>query len=212
MVEPAGDWSPLRTGDEAALLREALRLRVRWLHELSGRAAWTLGRRLVASEVLADPADVRRLGLDDLLALVTHRAVLWAVPPAPDGDPPPLPATFQLTERGRPVATRTPGAPHAGNGAGGGRGRGMVHTGPGTPPDGAVLVVRTLDPSLAPSLARVAALVSETGSVLAHLAILAREMGVPTVVGVIDALERFPAGTIVTVDGATGEVTVEEEP
>jgi hypothetical protein len=37
--------------------------------------------------------------------------------------------------------------------------------------------------------------------VLAHLAILAREMGVPTVVGVIDALERFPQGTTVTVDG-----------
>jgi pyruvate,water dikinase len=69
-----------------------------------------------------------------------------------------------------------------------------------------VLVVRHLEPSLAGVLSHLAGIVAETGSVLSHLAILAREMGVPVVVAVPDALTRFPAGSTVTVDGATGEV------
>ena len=75
------------------------------------------------------------------------------------------------------------------------------------PPAGSVLVVRTLEPELAGALPGLAGLVSETGSTLSHLAILAREYGVPTVVAVPDALERYPAGTRVLVDGDTGEVT-----
>jgi pyruvate,water dikinase len=48
--------------------------------------------------------------------------------------------------------------------------------------------------------------VAETGSVLSHLAILAREYGVPTVVALAGATERFADGTWVVVDGTTGEV------
>lgn len=71
---------------------------------------------------------------------------------------------------------------------------------------GDVLVTRTLDPRLAGWLPTLGAVVSETGSVLSHLAILAREYGVPTVVGVHDAVERFGVGTVLVVDGTTGEV------
>jgi pyruvate,water dikinase len=67
-------------------------------------------------------------------------------------------------------------------------------------------VVRVLEPSLAASLPHVSGLVAETGSTLSHLAILAREVNVPTVVGVEDALQRYPPGTLVLVDGTTGEV------
>ncbi len=76
-----------------------------------------------------------------------------------------------------------------------------------------VLVVDTLDPRLAAALPDVAGLVSETGSALSHLAILAREMHVPAVVGVTDARARFPSGTALLVDGSTGEVRsgLEEE-
>jgi pyruvate,water dikinase len=73
-------------------------------------------------------------------------------------------------------------------------------------PDGAVLVVPTLDPSLATLLPRLGGLVAETGSVLSHLAILAREYGVPTVVGLPGATRRFSEGTWVVVDGSTGQV------
>jgi pyruvate,water dikinase len=74
--------------------------------------------------------------------------------------------------------------------------------------DGApvVLVTRHLEPALAGVLGRLAGLVSETGSPLSHLAILAREAGVPTVVAVPDAQARFPVGCVVELDGGTGEV------
>ena len=70
-----------------------------------------------------------------------------------------------------------------------------------------MLVVRHLEPALAPALEQVDGLVAETGSALSHLAILAREAGVPVVAGVDRALERFPEGTTVLVDGTTGEVS-----
>ena len=69
-------------------------------------------------------------------------------------------------------------------------------------------MVDTLDPRLAPVLGGLAGLVASTGSPLSHLAILAREHGVATVVGVGDATLRFPPGTEVLVDGTSGEVTI----
>jgi pyruvate,water dikinase len=71
-----------------------------------------------------------------------------------------------------------------------------------------VLVVRTLDPGLAGVLPSLVGRVSETGSALSHLAILARELGVATVVGVPGARQRFPVGSRVVVDGLTGQVSV----
>lgn len=71
---------------------------------------------------------------------------------------------------------------------------------------GDVLVVDVLAPALATKLPGLAGLVSETGSALSHLAILAREMGVPTVVAVAGARRRFPEGSRVVVDGLIGEV------
>ncbi|HEX6249719.1 MAG TPA: PEP-utilizing enzyme, partial [Nocardioidaceae bacterium] len=93
---------------------------------------------------------------------------------------------------------------------GGGRGVGPVCQGTmhRPPSPGDVLVVRALEPGLAGWLPGLAGLVAETGASLSHLAILAREYGVPTVVAVHDALNRFPSGVRVLVDGATGEVRV----
>ena len=67
----------------------------------------------------------------------------------------------------------------------------------------------TLTPGLGPVLARLGGIVAETGSVLSHLAILAREAGVPTVVGYAGASEELPEGTFVEVDGESGRVTIE---
>jgi pyruvate,water dikinase len=53
--------------------------------------------------------------------------------------------------------------------------------------------------------------VAETGSVLSHLAILAREARVATVVGYAGATDDLPEGVIVRVDGETGQVDVQEE-
>ena len=52
---------------------------------------------------------------------------------------------------------------------------------------------------------------AETGSVLSHLAILAREAGVPTVVGYAGAMEELTEGADVFVDGDAGRVTVQDK-
>jgi phosphohistidine swiveling domain-containing protein len=120
----------------------------------------------------------------------------------------PLPAAFRLTASGKPAPVAL-SQDTEGQGAGGGRGIGRVANGSTGPGD--VLVVRNLDPTLASKLPGLAGLVAETGSVLSHLAILAREYGVPTVVGVRDALDRFPPGAMVVVDGTTGDVAMADE-
>jgi pyruvate,water dikinase len=198
--------------DEEQLLREALRLRGRWLQELTNRAATTLGRRLHEAGRLSEVAAVRALTFAELRALV-RRELTFAAPAPVALDGAPLPARFRLTPDGDVVAVRSnaDGGADGGRGAGGGRGRGVVQPADGLPADGSVLVVRTLDPSLAPLLPGLRGLVAETGSVLSHLAILAREFGVPTVVGVEDAVKRFPPGTEIVVDGGTGEVSVVTE-
>jgi pyruvate,water dikinase len=195
--------------DDDALLREALRLRARWLHELTARAAMTLGRRLHRAGLLPDLVTLRALRFDELRALLeSGRAIERRRDVVVDATP--LPARFRLADDGTPVPVHVERATGdgVGRGAGGGRGEGVVQPADTLPADGAVLVVRTLDPGLAPMLPGLRGLVAETGSVLSHLAILAREFGIPTVVGVEDAVRRFPPGTAVVVDGASGEVAV----
>ena len=220
----AGPGSDGPEPDRAAVLREALRLRARWVQELTAKVAEELGRRLAAKGVLAHADQVRHLRLDELTAVVHGGRLpddidIDARGLAAGGAP--LPTRFRLTEqatvvpvtgrsrrRGRIGGSNRVGAgAGAGTGAGGGRGMGSVHAGDGPPEPGSVLVVRTLDPNLAAVLPRLGGLVAETGSFLSHLAILARELHIPTVVGVEDALVRFPAGTVVVVDGTTGEVS-----
>jgi phosphohistidine swiveling domain-containing protein len=202
--------------DHPAVLREALRLRARWVQELSALAAWELGTRMAADGLLDAPEDVRHLTLAALVeASVTCRTPeLVTVAPSP-----PLPAAFRLDPSGTPVAVAPArDATGAGQGAGGGRcGGRVVHT-PGAVEgvrrDGhdVVLITPTLAPGLAAVLPHVAGLVAETGSVLSHLAILARELGVATVVGVPEAATRFPAGAYVVVDGGSGTVEVVDAP
>lgn len=180
--------------------REALRLRARWVHELTAVVVRELGHRLSARRLLDTAADVRDLSLDELRAALGGRRP----EPTPAEVGPPLPATFRLAADGTVVAEAASGDSD-GIGAGGGRGAGPVHVG-GDPPPGSVLVVDVLDPGLAAHLPRLAGLVAETGSPLSHLAILAREHGVATVVGVAGALGRWTPGEVVVVDGVQGTV------
>ncbi|MCP2048788.1 UNVERIFIED_ORG: pyruvate,water dikinase [Paenarthrobacter nicotinovorans] len=73
---------------------------------------------------------------------------------------------------------------------------------------GDVLVCRTTDPAWTPLFGMASAVVTETGGMLSHAAIVAREYGIPAVLGVHDALELVPDGGIVTVDGSAGTVTL----
>jgi len=71
---------------------------------------------------------------------------------------------------------------------------------------GDVLVTRMAGPALGSILPRVSGVVAELGGSTSHLASLARERGIPMVLGVHDATHRIPEGSNVAVDGIAGVV------
>ncbi|MGH6771295.1 MAG: PEP/pyruvate-binding domain-containing protein [Xanthobacteraceae bacterium] len=71
---------------------------------------------------------------------------------------------------------------------------------------GDVLVTKVAGPALSHILPRVAGVVAELGGSTSHLASLARERGIPMVLGVLDATVHIPDGTQVAVDGVSGIV------
>ena len=186
---------------------------MRWVQEVSGRAAWELGVRLTAADELTEPELVRHVSLEHVESVATKRAVvvpkLVSIHEHEFGAP--LPARFQLSDLGRPIEAQVAPEVGGGTGAGGGTGSGPVTYDADDPPKGSVLVTTTLSPGLGPLLPRLAGIVSETGSVLSHLAILAREAGVPTVVGYAGAKEDLPEAAVVFVDGDAGRVTIQDK-
>jgi pyruvate,water dikinase len=71
---------------------------------------------------------------------------------------------------------------------------------------GEVLVARTTLPQWTPLFARAAAIVTDAGGVLSHCAIVAREYGLPAVVGTRTATQRLRDGQLLEVDGTAGVV------
>ena len=87
---------------------------------------------------------------------------------------------------------------------------------PGAPslerlPGPVILVASDLAPSEAAELdwEKVLAVATDVGSSTYHTAIIARSLGIPAVVGLKDATQRTPSGSLVVVDGTQGEVVVE---
>jgi pyruvate,water dikinase len=126
---------------------------------------------------------------------------------------------FQLLQA-RPLHTQSAATPDAmwlsrprlnghAAGVGWGEGRGCVvqcecelsRVAPGD-----VLVTRVAGPALSHILTRVAGVVAERGGSTSHMASLARERGIPMVLGVLDATLRIPHGSTVAVDGVSGVV------
>ena len=73
--------------------------------------------------------------------------------------------------------------------------------------DGEVLVAKATSPAWTPLFGRAAAVVTDGGTLAAHASLVAREYGIPAVVGTSDATRRLHPGEVVTVDGNTGTVT-----
>ncbi|MER7500802.1 PEP/pyruvate-binding domain-containing protein [Nonomuraea pusilla] len=72
---------------------------------------------------------------------------------------------------------------------------------------GDVLVCPFTDPAWTPLLRIAGGVVTETGGVLSHAAIVAREHAIPAVLGIPNATGRLRDDTVVTVDGTAGTVT-----
>jgi len=69
---------------------------------------------------------------------------------------------------------------------------------------GRILVTQTTDPGWVFLMVTAAGLVAEKGSPLSHTAIIGRELGIPTIVGVADATRRIGDGENLEMDGRTG--------
>jgi phosphoenolpyruvate-protein phosphotransferase len=81
------------------------------------------------------------------------------------------------------------------------------------PTERCVVVAHDLAPSDTAELPRelVAGVICEAGSPTSHAAILARSLGIPAVVGAGDILGRVDLGTVLAVDGATGEILIDPD-
>jgi phosphohistidine swiveling domain-containing protein len=73
---------------------------------------------------------------------------------------------------------------------------------------GEVLVARATAPAWTPIFERAAAIVTDGGTLAAHASLVAREYGLPAVVGTADATRRLKTGQVVTVDGSAGTVEI----
>jgi rifampicin phosphotransferase len=72
---------------------------------------------------------------------------------------------------------------------------------------GEILVAPSTDPGWTPLFLTAGGLVMEMGGMMSHGAVVAREYGIPAVVGVAGATERIATGEEITVDGAAGVVS-----
>ncbi|MCX6538732.1 MAG: PEP-utilizing enzyme [Acidobacteria bacterium] len=75
---------------------------------------------------------------------------------------------------------------------------------------GGILVAPMTAPAWTPLLAMASGVVTDVGNLLSHTSIVAREYGIPAVIGTGIATRRIANGQIVTVDGDLGIVTLGE--
>lgn len=81
-----------------------------------------------------------------------------------------------------------------------------------TPRPGEIVVARSTDPGWVPILMAASGLLVERGSLLSHSAIVARELGLPTIVGIGDLMAAVGEGRIAHMDGSSGVVQLEPTP
>lgn len=177
-----------------------------------------MGQRLVETGVLETADDIYHLRLDDLerlrkgwpppallqtelrasvIARRARRNALRNVPMLPPR------AASTKTPPDDAIAYGTPGSPGVASGP-----VRLVH-GPaefGRVQPGDIVVAPFTNPAWTPLFARAAAVIVDTGSAVSHAAIVAREYGLPAVMGTRDALTRLHDGQLVTVDGTRGLV------
>ena len=193
------------------------------------RLLLAVGRRLVSRDLLDGASDVFYLYRTEVEAalrshggdyrtLVKTRAEemeLWSrkTPPATIG----APGESTIGQQGRFFGFRRAGSdgPNTltGNAASAGLGRGPARVIPSLAQadrlkQGDVLVARTTMPAWTPLFAVVSAIVVETGGILSHAAVTAREYGTPAVLGVENATRTIRDGQLLEVDGNRGTVRI----
>jgi phosphoenolpyruvate synthase/pyruvate phosphate dikinase len=76
---------------------------------------------------------------------------------------------------------------------------------------GEILVCPKTDPSWMPILVKVSGIITETGGLLSHAAIVSRELKIPCIVGVRDVFKKLRDGNLIEMDGEKGEIKILEK-
>lgn len=207
--------------------RENLRFERTRLFGRVRRLLVEFGHRLYALNLLDDPRDIFYLEVEEILAFVegtattTRLCELAALRKAEFDqyrqDPPPAPrfSTRGIVYQGHdyraeqhPAAAELSSDELSGLGCCAGKVQGVVHVvrDPGQTrlSPGEILVAEFTDPGWIMLFPAAAGIVVERGSLLSHSAIVARELGIPAIVGVNNATQLLKDGDRITMDGATG--------
>jgi rifampicin phosphotransferase len=218
----------LRATKGAIRLRERVRMKQALLYTRLRHLALALGDRLTTRGLVECRDDVFFLTIDEALGLATGDTLLPAATHsivaarkcehATCADlQPPDHFTLERGEQWAPPRTATfvpsmsAGERMYGSGACGGSATGKAAVALNVEDvdqigEGQILVTRQTDPGWAAVFFLVKGLIVERGGMLSHGAIIAREYGVPAVIGVADATRIIRNGDIVRVDGDLGVV------
>jgi phosphohistidine swiveling domain-containing protein len=190
------------------------------------RFVMRVGRRLVELGVVEAPADVLYLhraevpevlrAPDDRRALVAERRAdhsAWARvrPPHQIGKPAQGAGAANADRFDGPRYASDDAAEIRGTGASAGVVRGtarltLSQADFGAVQPGDIIVCPSSNPSWVPLFAIAGGLITDTGGVLSHAAVVAREFALPAVVGTGDATQRIADGRLVELDGTSGIV------
>lgn len=232
-IRRRGPLGGIRAWTFAAALRE---LQVGWIFRDNQRhmfdhflwnlrcAYLALGRKLADRGLLDEPEDAFFCGRDELFAAVAgelawpaaagraaHRKSAW---PGYLADPPAMEMSSTMAEpTAWPTGGSAPAPDDALRGTGGSRGAatGLVRVVPSVASleelrPGEILVTHAIDPAWCPVFAYLGGIVTEESGILSHATVLAREYGLPAVIGLANATTLLTTGEKVTIDGATGRV------
>jgi rifampicin phosphotransferase len=83
---------------------------------------------------------------------------------------------------------------------------------PGALEPGDILITDHTDPSWTPLFLVAGGVITNVGSFGSHASIVSRELGIPCVASIADATRRIPDGATITIDGSTGQVTIDSLP
>lgn len=178
------------------------------------------GKELAAAHQIQDAADVRHLTIHELLdqeftptrdLIDARRAerdsyVDLALPDVFEGQPEAIRPVDAASAAGDSTVV-------AGMGVSPGvvEGRAMVLDSPDQDvAPGDIVVAALTDPSWAPIFLIAAGMVVDVGGALSHAAIVARELGLPTVIGTGDGTRQINTGDRIRIDGAAGTVDILE--
>jgi pyruvate,water dikinase len=75
---------------------------------------------------------------------------------------------------------------------------------------GEIIVVPKTDPGWTPVFSKIGGLITETGGILSHGAVVSREYGIPAVTNIINACQLFKTGQIATVNGFNGSISIKK--